>query len=87
MNDLLTDVKKMIVSDCRDVLRVEKSVLTKLCDEIKVLREALDAALDHQISNRGTRNAFYRCYSGYAFGKMPDWVTKAYKALAAKEGN
>lgn len=36
----------------------------------------LNEILDHQIGNRGTERAFYRCYT-YNHGEMPAWVAKA----------
>jgi hypothetical protein len=35
----------------------------------------LNEILKHQIANRGTKNAFYICYT--YDGKFPDWVEKA----------
>lgn len=40
----------------------------------------LNEVLDHQIANRGTPNAFYRCYT-YGNRGMPAWVAKAERAI------
>ena len=43
------------------------------------LVEMLNEILDHQVANRGTKHAFYRCYT---YGdKMAPWVKKAEKLI------
>ena len=43
------------------------------------LVEMLNEILDHQVANRGTKHAFYMCYT---YGdKMAPWVKKAEKLV------
>ena len=44
------------------------------------IKELLNEILNHQIANRGTKHAFYKCYT-YSGYKMPAWVKKAEKML------
>ena len=52
--------------------------------DLTALVEGLEMALNHQIANRGTADAFYTCYT-YPHGQMPEWVERAEKALAQLE--
>lgn len=55
--------------------------------ENAALKKVLNAALDHQVANRGKRGAFYRCYT-YGPDQWPEWVAEAEKLLKEdKSGN
>ena len=45
------------------------------------LLKVLNAALSHQIANRGTDAAFYKCYT-YPRRSFPQWVKDAEKLIA-----
>ena len=45
----------------------------------------LEEILDHAIADRGTPDAFFKCYT-YPHDEMPPWVAKAEKVVAAERG-
>ena len=49
------------------------------------LKDILNEILDHQIANRGSEHAFYRCYT-YKYGDFPEWVLKAEHMVRIHEG-
>ena len=54
--------------------------------DLTELVEGLEMALNHQIANRGTADAFYACHT-YPHGQMPEWVERAEKALTQLEAH
>ena len=53
--------------------------------KVEELEKALEDALEHQVANRGTGYAFYRCYT-YENNQMPSWVANAERlAVRGKE--
>ena len=57
-------------------MKIDTDKIVKLLNEI----------LDHQVSNRGSVNAFYTCYT-YNGGDFPPWVKKAEKQIRALTTN
>ncbi len=47
-----------------------------------VILQLLDEILNHQIANRGSEHAFYRCCT-YRSGQFPPWVAKAEAVVQA----